>query len=262
MSWLRPKWLQDNTGRTPRGVAASVPSDQIHYAIGDVHGRLDLLRSLLKSITADAERSPSKTVHLVFLGDYVDRGKESRGVIELLTVLKRDGRGHVVALKGNHEEALLGFLADPSTGAAWAEHGGRETLKSYNVDPPRSMTDMEGWIVARDAFAAALPPAHLDFLQELQLFATVGDYIFVHAGVRPGVPIERQDAHDLLWIRKDFMEAPRAFERTVVVHGHTPAAEPAEGPGRIGVDTGAYATGVLTAVRLEDDRRSFIRTGV
>ena len=126
------------------------------------------------------------------------------------------------------------------------------------------MTDLEGLDRRRGTPSPPRLPRSPSGLscKSFSFSATVGDYIFVHAGVRPGVPIEHQDAHDLLWIRKDFMEAPRAFERTVVVHGHTPAAEPAEGPGRIGVDTGAYATGVLTAVRLEDDRRSFIRTGV
>jgi serine/threonine protein phosphatase 1 len=262
MGAVGPKSMQGGRGRKNAGVGPSVPAGEIYYAIGDVHGRLDLLRALLRSIDADARRTPSKAVNLVFLGDYIDRGQESRGVIELLTVLKRDGGVRVTALRGNHEEALLGFIADPSTGGAWAEHGGRETLKSYGVEPPRAMTDAEGWSAARDAFVAALPRAHLDFLRELQLFAVVGDYVFVHAGVRPGVPLEHQEAHDLMWIRKDFMEAPRVLDAQVVVHGHTPTAEPSEGPGRIGVDTGAYATGVLTAVKLEDDRRSFIQTGV
>lgn len=246
----------------PGDADVRVPAGQIHYAIGDIHGRLDLLQTLLTKIERDSAQTPSKAVHLTFLGDYVDRGQESRGVIELLAHLKREGRARVTALKGNHEEALLGFLADPSTGAAWAEHGGRETLKSYGVNPPRSLTDAEGWTAARDALAFALPQTHRDFLQGLQLFATVGGYIFVHAGVRPGVPIDQQDAHDLLWIRKDFIDAPRALAEAVVVHGHTPTAEPSQAPGRLGVDTGAYATGVLTAVRLEADRRSFIRTGV
>ncbi len=261
MSWLRPSWTKLRGGREPEHALASTPPGQIYYAIGDVHGRLDLLRTLLKKIEADAARTPSKTVSLTFLGDYVDRGQDSRGVIELLTVLARDGGDHVTALKGNHEEAMLGFLADPTTGAAWAEHGGRETLKSYGVDPPRNLTDAEAWATTRNAFAANLPPAHLDFLRNLQLFAIVGDYIFVHAGVRPGIPIEHQDERDLLWIRQEFLGAPRALDQ-VVVHGHTPSAEPSLAPGRIGVDTGAYATGVLTAVRLEDDRQSFIRTGV
>ena len=253
--------MQGRSGRTPDAPPAFVPADQIHYAIGDIHGRVDLLRTILKTINADADLTPTKTVHLTFLGDYVDRGQESRGVIELLTMLTRDGGGHVIALKGNHEEALLTFLDDPSTGPAWAEHGGRETLRSYGVEAPRTVSDAEGWVLARDAFASALPAAHLEFLQDLQMFTAVGDYVFVHAGVRPGVPIDEQTPRDLLWIRDAFMDGPRALQNAVVVHGHTPAAEPTLGPGRIGVDTGAYATGVLTAIRLEDDRQSFLRTG-
>ncbi len=262
MTWFKPKWVKTIGGRGAAASAPCIPGGQICYAVGDVHGRLDLLRLLLKKIEADAATSPGKAIHLVFLGDYLDRGADSNGVVDLLTVLKRAGGEQLTVLKGNHEEALLGFLTDPSTGAAWAEHGGRETLKSYGVDPPRDMTDMQGWASTRDAFARALPPEHLSLLSNLQLFATVGDYIFVHAGVRPGVALEHQDAHDLLWIRNEFMDAPRALADKVVVHGHTPRAEPALGAGRIGVDTGAYATGVLTAVRLEDDRRSFIQTGV
>ena len=119
----------------------------------------------------------------------------------------------------------------------------RDPAVLWRTAPEDDAADEEGWIAARDAFAAALPAAHLSFLQDLKLFCTAGDYVFVHAGVRPGVPLDDQDEHDLLWIRRSFMEGPRAFDGEIVVHGHTPAAEPALGPGRIGVDTGAYATG-------------------
>ena len=260
MSWLKRTFGGLRGDATPDRAAVSVPQGQIYYAIGDIHGRLDLLRILLKKIDTDAAQTPSKRVRIIFLGDYVDRGQDSRGVIDLLAVMKRDGGEQVTALKGNHEEALLGFLADPSTGPAWAEHGGRETLKSYGVDAPRRSDDEAGWAATRDAFALALPEPHLIFLKNLQLFDIVGDYIFVHAGVRPGVPMEQQEEHDLLWIRQEFLSAPRASVG-IVVHGHTPSAEPTLAPGRIGVDTGAYATGILTAVRLEDDCSRFVRTG-
>ena len=260
MSWFGPKKAKVAVALNLDRPHESVPAGQIHYAIGDVHGRLDLLRGLLKKIEADAVLSPTKSIHLIFLGDYIDRGADARGVIDLLTILKRDGEDQVTALKGNHEEALLSFLDDPSGGPAWSQHGGGETLRSYGVKPPRDPADEAGWSEARDAFAAALPAPHLAFLQSLQLFSRAGDYVFVHAGVRPGVPMADQDEHDLLWIRRSFMDAPRAFDNEIVVHGHTPGAEPALGPGRIGVDTGAYATGVLTAARLEADRLSFIQT--
>ena len=262
MSWFGSKKPKANTALNLDRPHESVPPGQIHYAIGDVHGRLDLLRALLKKIETDAALEPDKTIHLTFLGDYVDRGQESRGVIDLLTTLKQDGGKQVTAIKGNHEEALLSFLEDPSSGAAWSEHGGGETLRSYGVEPPKDAADEEGWSAARDALAASLPLAHLAFLHDLRLFSTAGDYVFVHAGVRPGVPLEDQDEHDLLWIRRSFMQGPRALDQQVVVHGHTPATEPALGPGRVGVDTGAYATGVLTAARLEDDRIGFIQTDI
>lgn len=260
MDWIKSR-IGALRGRKAERTVASVPEGEVVYAVGDVHGRADLLRDLLARIEADWAASPSQTMRLLMLGDYVDRGAESKGVLDILVDLVAQGGDRMVAMKGNHEEALLGFLQDPTTGAAWAEHGGRETLVSYGVNPPRGRGDDDAWREARDAFARVIPPAHLDFLRNLQLFATVGDYIFVHAGLRPGLPLDQQEEHDLLWIRKEFLDAP-AWNTQVVVHGHTPLAEPVIRPGRIGVDTGAYATGVLTAVRLEGDRRSFLRTGV
>lgn len=260
MDWFKTR-MGALTGRKAERFVASVPEGEVVYAVGDVHGRADLLRDLLKKIEADWSASPAQTMRLLMLGDYVDRGAESKGVLDILVGLVSQGGERMIAMKGNHEEALLGFLLDPTTGAAWAEHGGRETLVSYGVTPPRGRGDDEAWKEARDAFAKVIPASHLSFLQNLQLFATVGDYVFVHAGLRPGTPLDQQEEHDLLWIRKEFLDSP-AWTNHVVVHGHTPMAEPALRPGRIGVDTGAYATGVLTAVRLEGDRRSFIRTGV
>ncbi len=259
MDWFRSR-LGRLGGRKTERIPTSVPPGEVVYAIGDIHGRADLLRTLLKRIEADAAKAPDLKLRLIALGDYVDRGSESNGVLDILGGLARQGGDAMTALKGNHEEALLGFLADPSTGPAWAEHGGRETLVSYGVTPPRGTGDIEAWTGIRDAFAKVLPAEHLAFLKSLQLFATVGDYIFVHAGLRPGMPLDQQDERDMLWIRQEFLDAPVWIDQ-VVVHGHTPRPEPEERPHRIGVDTGAYATGVLTALRLEGDQRSFIRTG-
>lgn len=242
--------------------APTVPDGHVVYAIGDIHGRADLLHDLLRLIEADKARRPDLGIVLVTLGDYVDRGPDSRRVIDILAALAAQGGERMVVLKGNHEEALLEFLRDPGTGATWAEHGGRETLLSYGVTPPAGRGDVESWAQARDAFAEKLPERHLKFIQGLQLFATLGDYVFVHAGVRSGTPLDQQDERDLLWIRQEFLSGPAWSEAAVVVHGHTPKPEPIEGPGRIGVDTGAYATGVLTALRLEGDQRSYLRTGV
>jgi serine/threonine protein phosphatase 1 len=246
------------------GTAASdfiprAPAGEVVYAIGDVHGRADLLRQLLGLIEADQATS-GKPMRLVTLGDYIDRGPASREVIDILIALSAQGGERMIALKGNHEDALLNFLDDPAAGAPWTMQGGSETLRAYRVDTPREGQGPHAWIAARDAFARAMPPAHLELLRRLKLSATAGDYVFVHAGLRPGVALAQQDAHDLLWIRRAFLDAPAWSERHVVVHGHTPAREPSRGPGRIGIDTGAYATGVLTALRLEEDRQDFIQT--
>lgn len=233
------------------------PPGEIVYAIGDVHGCSDLLFRLLVKISDDAAQFPQAQVVVLTLGDYVDRGPNSRAVIEMLSRLKVKGGERMVALKGNHEAALLDFLEDPARGAVWCEFGGRETMTSYGVEAPVGR-DLEAWTACRDAFAAALPAHHLDFLQSLEVTARVGDYLFVHAGLRPGVPIEQQVEKDLLWIRDEFLKA-KPWVEPVIVHGHTPTEGPVEALGRIGVDTGAYASGVLTAVRLQGESRSFIQ---
>ena len=220
------------------------------YAIGDVHGRLDLLGALLHDIARDALASrPTERPLLVLLGDYVDRGPDSRGVVDLILQMQADGTFEVAALKGNHEAALLQFLDDPSAAATWMEYGGGATLASYGVQPPVARIDAESWIKVREAFAAALPQEHLSFYRTLEMVRVVGDYAFVHAGVRPGVALEDQAERDLLWIRYEFLNDRGPFGK-VIVHGHTPTAEPQVLKHRLGLDTGAYATGVLTAVRL------------
>jgi serine/threonine protein phosphatase 1 len=196
---------------------------------------------------------------LIFVGDYVDRGGSSKGVIDRVLALQREGAFELRALKGNHEEALLAFLDDASFGPTWCEHGGAQTLSSYGVTPPQLRIDTDEWVKTRDALAQALPPEHVSFLTSLELTAVYGDYVFVHAGLRPAVPLDEQSEADLLWIRRDFLAAPGPFEK-IVVHGHTPAEQAFMGVHRIGIDTGAYATGVLTAVRLQDADRRFIQS--
>lgn len=225
-----------------------------------MHGRLDLLEPLLADIAADARESGGKPL-IVMLGDYVDRGPRSRGVVERLIALAADPAFETRLLKGNHEEALLRFLDDPAFGAVWMENGGGPTLADYGVQPPAARTDEAAWTRARDAFADALPPAHLAFYRGLELMVTAGDYAFVHAGVRPGVALEDQAERDLLWIRQDFLSAPGPFGKAIV-HGHTPAEEAQLTPHRLGIDTGAYATGVLTAVRLEGQERRLMQARV
>ncbi|MDR3508123.1 MAG: metallophosphoesterase family protein [Caulobacteraceae bacterium] len=230
------------------------------YAIGDIHGRLDLLRRLARSIANDAAAMTLKQRPLlVFLGDYVDRGADSRGVIDYIMALRAQPGFEVRCLKGNHEQALLQFLEDPGFGPSWVGHGGGPTLMSYGVAPPQMRSDTEGWIAARDAFAAALPASHLAFYQDLELCLIVGDYLFVHAGVRPGVPLAEQAEQDLLWIRGEFLNEPVPQEK-IVVHGHTPTEKPFIGRTRIGIDTGAYATGLLSSVKLTGEQHAFLQT--
>ena len=221
------------------------------YAIGDIHGRLDLLEPLIDLIRADiaADSLSGERPLLVFLGDYIDRGPASRGVVDHIIRLRARPGLEVKALKGNHEEALLLFLQDAEFGRTWINHGGANTLSSYQVQPPNTRSPAEDFEKARSALHEAMGPHHLRFFRELELYLQQDDYLFVHAGVRWGVPIEKQAEQDLLWIRRDFLEVDEAMDH-VIVHGHTPAERPFLGDGRIGIDTGAYATGVLTAVRL------------
>ena len=237
-------------GRKAARDAPPSTDGRLVYAIGDVHGRRDLLEPLLRDIAEDVLTTrPAERPLLVFLGDYVDRGPESRQVVDLVLRFEADGAFEVTALKGNHEEALLQFLDDPAFAATWMEHGGGPTLASYGVPPSPTRTDVEAWTKVRDAFDEALQPAHRAFYARLELMRVVGDYAFVHAGVRPGVALADQSERDLLWIRHEFLQDRGPFDK-VIVHGHTPSEQPQMLRRRLGLDTGAYATGVLTAARL------------
>jgi serine/threonine protein phosphatase 1 len=250
------RWFASRSKAAPQ---AATPGDRVVYAVGDIHGCADLLDRLVCAITEDALGLGLETPPvLVFVGDYIDRGPDSKAVVERLIQLRADPRFEVRTLKGNHEEALLTFLRDARLGQTWADYGGLQTLTSYGVAPPVLRTNLEAWEKAREAFGAAIPQRHLAFFAGLELTATYGDYTFVHAGVRPGVPLADQDEHDLLNIRREFLDARRPSEN-VIVHGHTPETEPFIGEGRVGIDTGAYATGVLTAVRLRRAERSILQ---
>jgi len=236
--------------------------DRLVYAIGDVHGRLDLLKALVADVLRDVVQSqPATRPVLILLGDYIDRGDESAGVVAFICALKAHPAIEVRALKGNHEQALLTFLTDPSIGPKWAAYGGDATLASYGVTTPGLAADPEAWQAASASLAAVLPPAHLEFLRSLDLMIEVGDYLFVHAGIRPNVALDAQTEHDVIWIREEFLET-RARCGKVVVHGHTPAVTVEIKSHRIGIDTGAFATGVLTAIRLEGADRTIFQARI
>lgn len=237
---------------------ARVPGGTRVYAIGDIHGRVDLLDRLHAQILEDAATCDAARKVVVYLGDYVDRGKDSKSVIDRLLGEPLPGFERVF-LKGNHEEAFLKFFLEPEFGRDWKYYGGLETLMSYGVKALPLKDEPEAFVTARDELATLFPPAHLDFLGSLQLFHEEGDYYFAHAGVRPGRPLAEQTGEDLMWIRAEFLESDADFGK-VVVHGHTPEEQPVERFNRIGVDTGAYITGVLTCVVLEGTQRRYIET--
>jgi serine/threonine protein phosphatase 1 len=218
------------------------------YAVGDIHGRADLLERLLAAIDADCAHRPVRRPIVVFVGDYIDRGPDSRNVLDLLLQWRQ--AHEAVFLRGNHETFLPRFLADPGSLDEWRRYGGLETLLSYGLKPSIN-TDRDEQTRLAAQFADVLPPGHLDFLQSLELTFSCGDYLFVHAGVRPGIPIHQQTEDDLLWIRDDFLSWEQPFER-FVVHGHTPVNQPELRLNRINIDTGAYATGRLTCIVIEN----------
>jgi serine/threonine protein phosphatase 1 len=247
------------SNRAPARLPAPSVAGRLVYAIGDVHGRLDLLEPLVRAIAADALASrPDVRPVLVLLGDYVDRGLQSAGVVEFILKLTEDRSFDVRPLRGNHDEALLTFLGDPASGAAWAKHGAEATFASYGVTCPPMSSGPAEWSRASNDLRQALPLQHVEFFKSLEHALVIGDYVFVHAGLRPNVPLKLQSAHDLLWIRQDFLEAKDGLGR-IVVHGHTPVKTPEALGRRVNIDTGAFATGVLTAVRLDDNGQTFMQ---
>jgi serine/threonine protein phosphatase 1 len=224
------------------------------YAIGDIHGCLDLLDRAIAAIERDVkERGPAALT--VTLGDYVDRGPASNGVLERLAA--NPFPTPYVALKGNHETFLAAFLADPTLGSQWRDFGGLETLHSYGVSVGRFMMS-RNYEAAALALRDALPPSHTGFLQTLKVSHGHGRYFLCHAGVRPGVPLDSQEEHDLLWIRNEFLASDLDFGK-IVVHGHTPVEQPEVKANRINIDTGAFATGRLTCVALDEDGHRFLK---
>lgn len=238
-------WTSRATEKAPG--KPRLPVGRRIYAIGDLHGRADLLKLQLQQIDADGLRNPCGRSTVVFLGDYLDRGPASQEVIELL--LGCNQARETVALKGNHESFLLRFLDDPSTLDEWRSCGGLETLISYGLKPSICPGRYEQEQLAVE-LAHSIPQRHLAFLNALELSYSCGDFLFVHAGIRPDVPLRKQREEDLLWIRDEFLSWDRPLEK-YVVHGHTPVRTVDIRANRANIDTGAFATGCLTCVAIE-----------
>ncbi len=233
---------------------ARAPEGERLYAIGDIHGCARLLDDLMALIR---EEKGDAMQQLIFLGDYVDRGPDSKGVIDRLVDI-RAGVPNAIFLKGNHEQAMLGFLTHPDHNEEWLHWGGDKTLESYGVEEiwRKHPVDLSAELATR------LPAAHRLFLESLELWRVVGDYAFVHAGFKPGVSLEDQKEEDCLWIRSEFHNAePSARPEKFVVHGHHPVKKPHDAGWRINTDTGAVWSDTLTAAVLEGTTRRFISTG-
>ena len=231
-----------------------IPAGSRIYAVGDVHGRADLLAALLARIDDDLKSNPVARPIQVFLGDYIDRGPQSRQVLDLLIARRR--QHEMLFLKGNHEVYASHVLGAPSALSEWKHMGGVSTLLSYGVTPC-ARDNPQAVQAAAIAFGQAVPSSHRRFIGGLALSFTCGDFFFAHAGVRPGIPLRQQWQQDLLWIRDEFLLHEEDFGK-IIVHGHTPVRQPDIRPNRINIDTGAYATGRLTCLVLEGDQISFL----
>ena len=236
----------------------SVSADTRVYAVGDIHGRADLLKRLHDMIRADIRvQNPDRAV-VIYVGDYIDRGDRSRDVLEIL-IGNPLPNAETVHLLGNHEAFLLTFLEDPGVGEMWLKNGGDATVYSYGVGTPPVSDREQRHRIMRDHLREKLPPAHLEFLRSLRRYHVEGEYAFVHAGIKPGVALEDQVDEDVLWIRGEFLET-RADHGKCIVHGHTITDEIEVRPNRIGIDTGAYFSGTLSCLVLDGTSRAVLQT--
>ncbi|MGY4615531.1 serine/threonine protein phosphatase 1 [Bradyrhizobium sp. USDA 4472] len=239
------KWPQAKTQRRK----PKLPEGLRVYAISDIHGCADLLQQMFTVIDRDLTTIGSRRPLHVFLGDYVDRGPDSRRTIDLL--IERGRKHESVFLKGNHEAFLTDVLKDPSQLDQWKQFGGLQTLTSYGLRPSLNPDAAEQAELVKE-LATKIPAQQQRFFHSLRLRFVCGDFFFVHAGVKPGVPLAQQQEQDLLWIREEFLQSERHFGK-YIVHGHTPVQEPDVRHNRINIDTGAYATGNLTLLTIQGD---------
>jgi serine/threonine protein phosphatase 1 len=260
LTGLKRLWQSRMAETTPAFRAGFLPPATRIYAIGDVHGCLHLLADLERRIVEDARAHPGPTdQRLILLGDYVDRGPDSRGVLDHLLVPAPRGFQRTL-LMGNHDWWLVSFVEDGSDPMAWLVSGGEATLRSYGVALSGDPTEDDRFASIRRQLLRRMPAAHRRLLRGMERYVQVGDYLFVHAGIRPGLPLGDQALHDLMFIREPFLSDPD-HRGTIVVHGHTVVAEPEVRHNRIGIDTGAYRSGRLTALVVEPAGIRFLSTG-
>ena len=244
--------------RTLKGREHQVPEGQRVYAVGDIHGRLDLLEALHGLISEDVAQAPDRSKTIIYLGDYIDRGLESQGVIDRLLGAPLEDVTPVFLL-GNHEDTMLNFLDDHRVGESWFQFGGDATLYSYGVSLSGPLSDQRTMIEAQLNLREMMPESHLAFLRGLVTHYRLGDYFFAHAGIRPGVALDKQNLNDLIWIREEFLDSTAAHG-SMVVHGHSISLQVEDLPNRINIDTGAYATNVLTCLVVEGKNHWLLQT--
>jgi serine/threonine protein phosphatase 1 len=233
---------------------ASTPDGMRIYAVGDIHGRDDLLERMLDLVFDEIAKDKPDDYRLVFLGDYVDRGPASAQAMERLVQLTTQDQ-RVVALCGNHDEGFLDFLADPERADLFVNFGGFDTAASYGARLDVSSTAR--LLKSHADLVASMPATHLTFLRDLPRSLELGDFFFCHAGIRPGVPLADQHPHDLIWIRREFLDHPEPHPR-LVVHGHTPHDKPEVRLNRVNLDTRAFDSGRLTAMVMEKREKRFL----
>jgi serine/threonine protein phosphatase 1 len=257
VSWANPFLKRFEKASVAPAKERRVPDGMRVYCVGDIHGRDDLLDQMAERVASDIDDRSFDHAVTVFLGDYVDRGLGSKQVVERFVC--SEWPTAFTALAGNHEDLLTAFLEDERVLDAWRSLGGLETLHSYgvNVGLANGKRDIAA---VQAAFVAAFPERHRQFLKSLTSSIAIGDYFFCHAGVRPGVPLDRQERNDLLTIRDTFLSSEVEHGK-LVVHGHTPSLVPEIRRNRIGIDTAAYATGRLTCLVLENDQIRFLHVG-
>lgn len=257
---IRLRWANYRPPGNMPPPAARTPHGTVVYAIGDIHGCSDLLEIIQRGIALDIRMRPATRRVVVYVGDYISRGPDTRRVLDQVISWRPEGTD-IVTLQGNHEQLLLRFLdGDLKAGGHWLAYGGLEAAAHYGIGiAPDSLGDPDALPRIKHQLAAALPEAHTRLLRQLVLNHREGDYLFVHAGVAPGVALHEQRERDQIWIRERFLQSP-LDHGAVVVHGHCIAPEPQVRHNRIGIDTGAYQSGVLTCLVLDGTERAFLQT--